>query len=106
MSVFSDHLNGADAVIFSFFGTACTYTPLGGGGASITAVIDKGEQTVPAGPGEVVERMDIAHIRTAQLSASPGRGDILTDGTNTWVVERVAGRDEDNLMISLELLRT
>lgn len=107
MSDFSQIMALSDVVIHATFGsTDVTYTRPGLPGITgLTVVFDHGQELMEAGTGQVSERTMLAHIIASDLTHDPARGDSISDGTDTWTVERVLFRDEDNLVITVELKR-
>ena len=106
MSTFAEAMALADRVIWETFASVtCTYTRAGMSGVSLSVVFDDGQELVDVGAGTVSERVCVAHVIASDLPYDPTRGDTIGNGTRTWTVERVLGRDEDNLVITVELKR-
>ena len=106
MSTFSEAMAIADRVIWATFSSiTCTYTRAGMAGVSMSVIFDHGQEFVDAGSGIVSERVCVAHLIVSDLPYDPSRGDTVSDGTSLWTVERVMERDEDNLVVTVELKR-
>jgi len=72
---------------FALFGSAATYTRADTGVAtSLTAVLMR-DVLRPTPDQRYTERRDEAEIRVSELTAPPARGDRLTIGSDTFVVD-------------------
>ena len=105
MTTFSDIMATADAAAFAILGTAATYHRAGQIGISCTVILNHDQTLVNAGVGSVSERGITADVRVSEIGLDPMRDDEIQVGTDYYLVESVLGRDEDNLVITLELKR-
>lgn len=90
-SVFDEAFAAAGwAALQAQFGEAVTYTPAGGSGSSVTAVVHREEEReIDSGDGIWREVVCEVSVGTADV-ASPGLGDQVTfDGVDWAVVERL-----------------
>ena len=104
MSTFSVLQNSSDALIWSFMGSAATYTKPNFSGVACTVIIDHG-QRLENDNGTVSEHTVIAYMRTNEVGYDIAHNDQLAIGNAKYLVDHVIERDEDNLVIVVELTR-
>ena len=91
----------------SEFAETVTYTPSGGSGRSISAVVDRTQYVSQVGAdGATDERHAMLYASTDATSGvgtSPGLDDTITIGSDTWHV--VAVVQQDDAMAALDIVR-
>ena len=105
MTTFSAIMQTADVSLFATFGVAATYHRDGQKGIPCSVIINHDQSIVDAGVGIVSERATTADVRVSEIGIDPMRGDEIQVGDTYYAVEGIVGRDEDNLVITLELKR-
>ena len=105
MSAFSDAIENGFTCFQAAFGDTVTYTPAGGSGIEITAVLAFGPvETTENGVVRVVEYDATMTFDEADISATvvPEQDTVLSD-TNTYVVSRIISRHGDIVQVGLSL---
>ena len=81
---------------------AGTYTPAGGAGIAVDAILDEPHTDAGVGLVGVVDRGYVARVRVDQLGAA-ARGDSLAIGAVTWRVRKAMREGPDGQVWLLEL---
>lgn len=84
--------------LLSRFGESGTYTPNGGGGSTVSALVDRGILEISDDAGNVVDRRDVLTFKRSDLDP-PARNARWTNGTDTWVLGDIVARDEDTVRV-------
>lgn len=84
--------------LFDRFGESGTYTPNGGSGSTVVAVVSRGLLEITDDAGTVVDRRDVLTFKRSDLDP-PARNARWTDGTDTWALGDIVARDEDTVQV-------
>jgi len=71
-----------------------TYTPLEGAPMAVQVLYERGTVDRGTGVSRVVDRTTRAHLLKAELGRAPRKGETLTDGERTLVIDKVESDDE------------
>jgi len=84
--------------LLSRFGESGTYTPNGGSGSTVSALVDRGLLEITDDAGAVIDRRDVLTFKRSDLDP-PERNARWTNGTYTWALGDIVARDEDIVRI-------
>jgi len=97
MTTFGDYVSTSDALVFTLYGQSATYTPKGGDGQAVTAVL--GDEVVETETDDIGRRYlytTDALITLADIATPVDAiGGTLTVGSDVWTISRVISQDEN-----------
>jgi hypothetical protein len=97
---------GAVEATFAAFGIVATYTPAGGEPVSVRVIARRPDTIVGFGETRIHAETATFELRASDVSG-PGTGDLVTIGSETFVVQgEPERRDPDRLVWSLDVRPT